>query len=110
VHDPADEEHNKWEIHRMPIKASYCNAFYEACKNDFFCGHGNFFECARVDPNASANELITISRSQRSPYLESLQKPTDTPTDLMKQNVAVLDPEQDSLDFQFGLAALLFCV
>jgi folate receptor len=95
VHDPADEEHNKWEIHRMPIKASYCNAFYEACKNDLFCGPGNFFECAKVDPNADSNKLTTLENRQK--YLDDL-----------KQTVDVLPDE--SLAFQLGLAALLFCV
>jgi len=95
VHDPADEEHNKWEIHRMPIKASYCNAFYEACKNDFFCGPGDFFQCAKVDPNAESNKLTTLENRQK--YLDDL-----------KQTVDVLPDE--SLAFQLGLAALLFCV
>lgn len=30
----------------MPIKASYCNAWYQACKNDMFCGSGDYFSCA----------------------------------------------------------------
>jgi hypothetical protein len=29
----------------MPIKKSYCNAWYDACKNDYFCGKGSFFGC-----------------------------------------------------------------
>jgi len=28
---------NKWAIHKMPIKASYCNAWHDACRNDYFC-------------------------------------------------------------------------
>lgn len=26
-----------WEIYRMPIQAQYCDAWYEACKNDYYC-------------------------------------------------------------------------
>lgn len=33
--EAADSDHagfeNKWQIHAMPIKMSYCNAFYDAC-------------------------------------------------------------------------------
>jgi len=41
-------KHNSWEIHRLPIKASYCDAWFEACKEDFFCATegGNYFSCA----------------------------------------------------------------
>lgn len=31
-----DGEENGWEITNMPIKASYWDAWYEACKNDYF--------------------------------------------------------------------------
>lgn len=39
--------HNEWEMYKMPIKASYCDAWWQACRNDRFCGGagGNFFEC-----------------------------------------------------------------
>jgi folate receptor len=39
---------NKWQIHNMPIKASYCDAWYDACYNDYFCGHGSYFECNKI--------------------------------------------------------------
>jgi hypothetical protein len=44
--DPCFE--NTWEIFGTPIKASYCDAWYEACYNDKFCGglDGDFFSCA----------------------------------------------------------------
>merc|ERR1712146_554705 len=46
----SNDSHNAWEVEGMPIKASYCNAWFDACRNDYFCdaGGGNFFECARV--------------------------------------------------------------
>jgi hypothetical protein len=37
---------NKWQMFEMPIKASYCDAFYTACKNDYFCGDGDFWACS----------------------------------------------------------------
>jgi folate receptor len=34
-----------WQMFQMPIKKSYCDAWYDACLNDYFCGQGSFFEC-----------------------------------------------------------------
>lgn len=41
--DPCHE--NRWEIQKMPIKASYCNAWYQSCRNDYFCSGKSFFSC-----------------------------------------------------------------
>lgn len=42
----SDPCRNKgWQMYKMPIKASYCNAWFDACRNDRFCGGGDFFEC-----------------------------------------------------------------
>ena len=56
--DPINESNgeNSWQIFGMPIKASYCNAWYNACYNDYFCGNGSYFECARL-----YNEFDNIS-------------------------------------------------
>eukprot|EP00440_Ansanella_granifera_P001246 gb/GFBE01001342.1/.p1 GENE.gb/GFBE01001342.1/~~gb/GFBE01001342.1/.p1 ORF type:complete len:332 (+),score=89.51 gb/GFBE01001342.1/:1-996(+) len=42
--------HNTWQMHGMPIKASYCDAWFDACRHDKFCAHsgGSFFSCAAV--------------------------------------------------------------
>lgn len=40
-----EEGYNEWQMHKMPIKKSYCNAWYDACKNDYFCGQGSYFGC-----------------------------------------------------------------
>ena len=42
---------NRWQMYKMPIKASYCDAFYTACMDDHFCAAagesgGSFFGCA----------------------------------------------------------------
>lgn len=49
VFNSSDENHNLWEVYRMPIKASYCDAWFSACRNDYFCGGGNYFECGTYD-------------------------------------------------------------
>ncbi|KAJ9446290.1 Riboflavin-binding protein [Diplonema papillatum] len=40
---------NAWQIHGMPIEASFCDAWYQACKNDLFCSsdEGSYFTCAK---------------------------------------------------------------
>mmetsp|Transcript_7538 Transcript_7538/g.46331 ORF Transcript_7538/g.46331 Transcript_7538/m.46331 type:complete len:291 (+) Transcript_7538:554-1426(+) len=44
---PTCEGGNAWEMHQAPVKASYCDSFYEACKNDLFCTSDSrtFFGC-----------------------------------------------------------------
>jgi len=37
--------YNDWELKGMPIKRSFCNAWYTACYNDYFCGTGGYFAC-----------------------------------------------------------------
>jgi len=41
-------DHNSWQMHKMPIKASYCDAWLTACAKDKFCSSddGDFFTCA----------------------------------------------------------------
>ena len=43
-------DENKWQIHAMPIKASYADAWFRACANDLLPGgegcDGNLFSCA----------------------------------------------------------------
>jgi len=41
-------DHNTWQMHKMPIKASYCDAWLTACAKDKFCAAdgGDFFTCA----------------------------------------------------------------
>ena len=48
-------DENRWQLHEMPIKASYADAWYRACANDFFsggedCGFG-FFSCPIREPS-----------------------------------------------------------
>eukprot|EP00730_Choanoeca_flexa_P018567 TRINITY_DN9033_c0_g1_i4.p1 TRINITY_DN9033_c0_g1~~TRINITY_DN9033_c0_g1_i4.p1 ORF type:complete len:306 (+),score=36.32 TRINITY_DN9033_c0_g1_i4:154-1071(+) len=50
VFDPSNETHNAWELYQMPIRADYCNAWFDACRHDRFCASdgGNYFSCARI--------------------------------------------------------------
>jgi len=40
-------DHNAWQMHKMPIKASYCDAWLTACAKDRFCSasDGDYFTC-----------------------------------------------------------------
>ena len=38
----SDPDGNHWQIENMPIKASFWDGWYEACKDDLFCGRGYF--------------------------------------------------------------------
>lgn len=49
----ADKEgcdHNAWQMSNMPIKASYCDAWWTACRKDLFCAAdgGDYFSCANI--------------------------------------------------------------
>ena len=37
---------NQWQLHAMPIKASFADSWYRACAEDYFCGTGDYFDCA----------------------------------------------------------------
>ena len=49
-------DYNEWQLSKMPIKKSFCDAWYTACANDYFCGTGDYFECAAYyDAKAAAS-------------------------------------------------------
>lgn len=52
-------EHNNWEVHQAPIKASFCNAWWEACQDDLWCaeGDGSYHKCAKLYKKHDQEEL-----------------------------------------------------
>jgi len=70
VHDEDNDDHNKWQIHEMPIRADYCDAWYDSCKDDYFCAsdNGSFFSCAaeykELDDNA--DEKLKVAETKIS--------------------------------------------
>jgi len=48
IHNSSNPDHNEWQMFKMPIKASYCDAWFTACRKDKFCasGGGSYFSCA----------------------------------------------------------------
>mmetsp|Transcript_46580 Transcript_46580/g.93242 ORF Transcript_46580/g.93242 Transcript_46580/m.93242 type:complete len:305 (+) Transcript_46580:113-1027(+) len=63
VYDPTDEAHNEWQMHGMPIKASFWDDWFAACRDEKFCAHdgGDYFSCAAqyviADEAAGDNSL-----------------------------------------------------
>jgi len=49
-YNASDENHNQWQIHAMPIKASYCDAWWQACRKDKFYADdgGSYFSAGAV--------------------------------------------------------------
>lgn len=69
----SDPDYNTWQIVGMPIKKSYCDGWFDACKNDYLCG-ADFFECA--DPNSVATPETPSSDPVSEPASEpSSSKP-----------------------------------
>jgi len=50
IFNASNPDHNSWEMYQMPIKASYCDAWYTACRHDSFCASdgGDYFSCAKI--------------------------------------------------------------
>lgn len=53
---------NKWQMYKMPIKASFADAWYRACANDLFCGTGDYFSCAGDYHDQIAQEAAIEAR------------------------------------------------
>lgn len=62
---------NSWEMYLMPIKAGFCNDWYAACYNDYFCSDdsGDFFSCAKLytvtsSPTVASPAVAELARLQ----------------------------------------------
>jgi len=62
-------DYNEWQMEGMPIKRSYCDAWYTACYNDYFCGSGSYLACnteywakVNADKNSTVNMTVIIKK------------------------------------------------
>jgi folate receptor len=39
---------SEWELYKLPLKGDYCDAWFQACRFESFCGNGDFFECSKI--------------------------------------------------------------
>ena len=42
---PGADNSNKWQISGMPVQKSYVDAFFKACKDDYFCDFSSKKTC-----------------------------------------------------------------
>jgi len=72
IYNESNPDHNEWQMHGMPIKASYCDAWFTACRKDKFCASagGSFFSCAteyeNVDKYAELQAQLEIEQAKNS--------------------------------------------
>jgi len=91
---------NQWELYKMPIRASYADAWYRACANDLFCGGGNYFECANdyhtqvAREEAIAREVEANRTAALAAELARLQEANRTATEAAE--LARLEAEQST--------------
>jgi len=71
---------NKWEMYKMPIKASFCNSWHQACSADLFCSSdgGDFFTCAKeyVEVDNYNNVTVIVEKIVEKTVVE--KEKTDT--------------------------------
>lgn len=70
IYNKSNNDHNEWQMHGMPIKASYCDAWFTACRKDSFCASsgGSFFSCAaeyqKVDKIAELQAELQVAQAK----------------------------------------------
>jgi folate receptor len=65
LHNSA-EVLNEWELYKLPIKGDYCDAWFNACRRDMFCGSGNIFECERMYVQDPGDQEIPPTQGKNS--------------------------------------------
>lgn len=79
VFNKSNKDHNEWQMANMPIKASYCDAWFQACRHDKFCasGGGSYFSCAaeykKIDALAEAKAAETRLAKEKADLQKDLQ-------------------------------------
>mmetsp|Transcript_28819 Transcript_28819/g.46266 ORF Transcript_28819/g.46266 Transcript_28819/m.46266 type:complete len:339 (-) Transcript_28819:199-1215(-) len=88
---------NTWEMLRMPIKASYCNAWYTACRKDRFCASagGDFFSCA------AEYKVVDLAAEELKKQLNS------TLTDMAKLQTQVAQSNDGGSDGGLSVGAII---
>lgn len=70
----VNDDFNAWQMHQMPIKKSFCNAWYDACYNDYFCGKGDYFECQehyKKNKKAEEDKLVEEKKAAEDALIEA---------------------------------------
>jgi len=97
IYNASNKNHNEWQMHKMPIKASYCDAWFTACRNDKFCasGGGSYFSCAaeykKVDKFVEVQAQLKLAN-------EKAQKESSRLAEMEAKLKIAEDKAQDSDD------------
>eukprot|EP00039_Didymoeca_costata_P019405 m.337409 g.337409 ORF g.337409 m.337409 type:complete len:343 (+) comp18126_c0_seq1:164-1192(+) len=105
----CESDHNSWQVYKMPIKASFCDAWFTACKNELFCAlaDGNFFGCAR-DYEAQAEANKTAELALNKTLEEQIKKNKELEAQL--QNTSTTADNDDSLSAGVIVGIVAGCV
>lgn len=88
---------NTWQMYKMPIKASYCDAWYSACANDYFCNGGDkpgdFFSCDQHYWDTKAKDELAVIEAEKAEKVK-LQAEVDTMQAEVNASLAVTEAEK----------------
>ena len=104
----SDEDANTWQMMGMPIKASFWDSWYEACKDDLFCGRGYFdmptcnaeTDCSKFSDiyddaedmaTAMWNNAFTYERDEENAYTMGFEAGQPNPNDAVEHAVEFPD-------------------
>jgi len=102
--------HNTWQMYGMPIKASFCDAWFDACRKDKFCAHddGDYFSCAAV------YEQVDLEAQQLNEALkkeaEELNKTKNEVEALKRKNEQLKDKDEGGLEVEALIAIIVTTV
>jgi folate receptor len=101
-------DHNTWQMHQMPIKASYCDAWFRACRNDLFCSSddGDYFSCAAeyaiIDEAAELQQQLAANQA----ILDEARQNVTLARREAAEAAEAGESEEDNLPLLIGLVAL----
>jgi len=84
IYNESNPDHNQWQMHGMPIKASYCDAWFTACRKDKFCASagGSFFSCAaeyeKVDKVAALQKELEVAQAEAEAVAQAQAQKDDS--------------------------------
>eukprot|EP01061_Rhynchopus_euleeides_P030950 TRINITY_DN51300_c0_g1_i1.p1 TRINITY_DN51300_c0_g1~~TRINITY_DN51300_c0_g1_i1.p1 ORF type:complete len:336 (+),score=116.54 TRINITY_DN51300_c0_g1_i1:47-1009(+) len=71
-YNASNTSHSSWSLWKMPLKASFCDAWLSDCADDSFCSEdgGSFFSCQRINNEPAPTDVIVHEDSDlKSGYI-----------------------------------------
>lgn len=103
--------HNAWQMHKMPIKASYCDAWFTACAHDRFCAAdgGDFFTCANAYEAVDQASLAAEAQAKLNTSLVDLEK-SELERDRLAVQVESLKENEGHTGLEPGVRILIIAL